>query len=144
MTPIATSPNPDSLKKRLLAGLLAAGLIAPPAVAEELVAEYRGSYSRNTPEFEVQAPWILDWRVTTEGARDAAVDVSLEAAGLGSHVGRVIMIESAGNGVRLFDQGGRFYFRVDSSFSNWHLKVIELTEEEAALYTPKGQETRRR
>lgn len=108
-----------------------------PVLAEELVAEFRGSVSRNTPEFEVKGPWLVDWRVTTEGTRDAAVEVTLERAGLGSHEGRVLMTKTPGNGVRLLQATGRFYFRVDASLSNWHLKVIQLTAEEAERYTPK-------
>ncbi|MEM1412578.1 MAG: hypothetical protein AAGH19_09490, partial [Pseudomonadota bacterium] len=93
------------------------GLLAGSAVAEELVAEFRGAVSRNTTEFEVQGPWLLDWRVTTEGDRDAAVDVSLERAGLGAHEGLVLRTKYPGNGVRLFHQSGRFYFRVDASLT---------------------------
>jgi hypothetical protein len=114
-------------------------LTALPAtvLAEQLLVEFRGSESRNTPEFEVRAPWILDWRITTDGAYDSAVELSLEAAGIGVHEGRVLYTKQPGNGVRLFRNEGRFYFRVSSSFANWHLKVIELTEEEAAQYTPR-------
>jgi hypothetical protein len=112
-------------------------LLALPAFAEQTVAEFRGSESRNTPEFEVRAPWILDWRITTDGAYESAVEISLEAAGIGVHEGRVLYTKQPGNGVRLFRNEGRFYFRVSSSFANWHLKVIELTEEEAAQYTPR-------
>ena len=44
---------------------------------------------------------------------------------------------SAGNGVRLFENGGRYFFRVDSSLMHWNVKVIELTPQEAAQYKPK-------
>ncbi len=73
-----------------------------------------------------------------EGAYESAVEVSLSAAGLGSYEGRVLRTKQPGNGVRLFRNSGRFYFRVDASFADWRLKVIELTEEEAAQYTPRG------
>lgn len=106
--------------------------------AEEAIAEFHGSAGRNTPEFEVKAPWILDWRVTTEGGYQSAVDVSLERAGTGMHVGSVLRTKYPGNGVRLFDEGGRFYFRVDSLFASWNLKVVQLTEAEARAYTPRG------
>lgn len=111
--------------------------LAGTASAAETVFEFTGSASRNTPEFEVEAPWILDWRITTDGAYESAVDISLEEAGTMGHHGRVLSTKYPGNGVRLFDQGGEFYFRVDSSFSTWTLKVIELTEEEAEQYTPR-------
>ncbi|MEJ2535341.1 MAG: hypothetical protein P8008_07765 [Gammaproteobacteria bacterium] len=103
------------------------------------MAEFSGSSSRITPEFEVEAPWLLDWRVSSDGAYELAVEVGLQQAGTGIHEGRVLMAKFPGNGVRLFDQGGRFYFRVDSQFANWSLKVQQLTDEEAALYTPRDR-----
>lgn len=121
----------------LLAGLLAV-LTAGSATAETVVMEFKGSASRDTPEFEVKAPWILDWRVSTEGAYESAIEVSLVEAGTGVHQGRVLMTKYPGNGVKLFEEhSGEYYFRVDSSFVTWTLKVIELTEEEAAQYSPR-------
>ena len=131
-----SSRSTEHRSSKPLAVLLCAAL-AGSAQAAETVAEFTGSYSRNTPEFEVRAPWLLDWRVTSDGAYDLAVEVSLEEAGTSVHVGRVLMAKFPGNGARLFDQGGRFYFRVDSQFANWTLKVQELTKEEAALYRPR-------
>ncbi|NIV19084.1 MAG: hypothetical protein GWN54_00130, partial [Gammaproteobacteria bacterium] len=63
-------------------------------------------------------------------------DVSLERAGTGVHVGSVLKTKATGNGVRMFDEGGRYYLRVNSAFANWTLKVVELTREEAEAYTP--------
>ena len=124
---------------RCCAALVASiGLLVPVAgSAEEVVFSYRGSESRSTAEFEVRAPWILDWRVTTEGAYESAVEVSLLQAGTSVHEGRVLMTKYPGNGVRLFDKSGTFFFRVDSSFANYSLTVKELTEDEAAAYTPR-------
>lgn len=125
-----------------VAGFLALllAISAPlPVKGEVEVFSHKGSMSRNTPEFEVRAPWVLEWRVTTGGAYESAVDVSLFEAGTGAHEGRVLMTKYPGNGVKLFQQSGKYYFRVDSAFANWSLRVIELTEEEAALYTPKDR-----
>jgi hypothetical protein len=33
----------------------------PLAVGKELIEELKGSESRTTAEFEVKAPWIVDW-----------------------------------------------------------------------------------
>ncbi len=109
------------------------------AWAEELIAEFKGSFSRTTAEFEVEAPWILDWRVSTDGDHDAAVSVSLERAGTGYHEGRVLEAKYPGNGVRMFDQSGEFQFQVDSMLANWTLRVVQLTKEEAKLYTPRDR-----
>ena len=113
-------------------------LLALPAFAEQTVAEFRGSESRNTPDFEVRAPWILDWRITTDGAYESAVEISLEAAGIGVHEGRVLYTKQPGNGVRLMQESGRFSFKVDATVAYWSLKVEQLTPEEAELYTPKA------
>lgn len=118
--------------------LLFALCLATTSGAAETVAEFRGSASRNLPDFEVKAPWILDWRITTEGGRNVAVDVSLEQAGTGVHQGSVLKTKYPGNGVRLFNEGGRFYFRVNSSLAQWTLKVVQLTPQEAQDYTPRN------
>ena len=111
---------------------------SPLAGAEQLIREFKGGRSTNTLEFDVRAPWIMDWRVTGDLSEEVAVDVALINANTGAFEGTALKTKAAGNGVRLFDQSGRFYFRVDALFMNWTLKVIQLTEEEAKLYTPKS------
>ena len=115
--------------------------VASTANGAETVREFSGSMSRNLPDFEVEAPWIVEWRVTTDSEHQAGVDVSLEQAGTAVHQGSVLKTKWPGNGVRLFDQGGKFYFRVSSSFATWHLKVVQLTAEEARAYTPRNPVT---
>ncbi len=119
--------------------IVAASLFAKPVLAEELVAAFSGERSMQTGEFKVEAPWILDWRVTGEYARDMAVDASLVEALTGAHQGNVLKAREQGNGVRLFRNSGRFFFRVDSTLAGWSLRVIQLTEEEAELYTPRDE-----
>ncbi len=113
--------------------------LAPAARAEQLVRQFSGSRSVNTAEFDAQAPWIVDWRVTGELSRVVAVDVSLIDAKSGEYQGKVLRTKVAGNGVRLFNESGRYYFRVDATMMNWTLKVIELSKEEAAQYTPRSK-----
>lgn len=127
--------------KRICATIccFALAVCATPAGAENVIGSWSGERSGTTPTFEVRAPWILDWRVTGELSRVVAVDVSLVDAITGAHQGTVLRTKTAGNGVRLFDRSGQFYFRVDASMMAWHLKVIELTEEEARAYTPKSK-----
>ena len=118
---------------------LVLALMAGSASGAEIVAEFKGSNDRVTAEFKVEAPWIMEWRITTDGDHDAAVDVSLESAPMGIHQGSVLKAKYPGNGVRLFNQGGRFQFRVNSLFANWTLRVEQLTPEEAAEYTPRDR-----
>lgn len=117
--------------------LLGAALCANPAQARELIREFRGERPMQTGEFDVEAPWILDWRVTGEYSEELAVDISLVRAEFNAHEGNVLKARGPGNGVRLFDMDGRFFFRVDSTLAGWTLRVYELTPEEAGQYTPK-------
>ena len=128
-------------RKRAVSVMMLVMLSLPgAAMAEQLIDTFRGSRSTSTLEFEVRAPWILDWRVSGDGNRVAAVDVALFNAANGQHEGSVLKTKYPGNGVRMFDQSGRFYFRVDSALMEWTLKVIQLTPEEAELYTPKNND----
>ena len=112
----------------------------PPSVnAENLVRQFSGSRSTNTAEFDVRGPWLLDWRVSGELSRVVAVEIAMFNAKTGAYEGVVLKTKTAGNGVRLFEQSGRFYFRVDAALMNWSLKVKELTREEAEQYKPKSE-----
>jgi len=118
--------------------MTAAALLATElAYSAELVREFRGSRSTQTLEFEVRAPWILDWRMVTDFPGQMAVDVSLVEAGTGAFQGSVLKTKWPGNGVRLFNQGGKFQFKIMSNLAEWTLKVEQLTSEEAEQYTPR-------
>ena len=111
--------------------------IAPHAYGAELVREFSGSRSTDTREFEVKAPWILDWRMATDYPGEMAVDISLVDARTGAFEGSVLKTKWPGNGVRLFQNSGRFQFKVISNLANWTLKVEQLNPEEAEQYTPR-------
>lgn len=107
------------------------------AAGKTLVGEFTGDLSANTAEFEVQAPWIVDWRVTSEYRAGTSIEVYLVQAGSGVNAGLLLSTTGTGNGVKLFDEGGRYYLRINSQLVNWTLKVQELSAEEAQRYTPK-------
>jgi hypothetical protein len=115
---------------------LAASLALNAADAGKLVRQFSGDRSTETPEFEVEAPWLIDWRVNSEFPSSMGISVQLVNAS-GAYEGRVIKTKAPGNGVRLMQEGGRFSFKVDATVANWTLKVEQLTSEEAELYTPK-------
>lgn len=105
--------------------------------ARELIKEFTGSESRSTTEFEVKAPWIVDWRVRGDYPGQMAVAVNLMDDLHGQYVGKVVTTKYVTNGVRMFDEGGRYHFEVNSSLASWTLRVIELTKQEAETYKPK-------
>lgn len=117
--------------------LLMAFCLGGNAGSAELVQRFSGSGSSTTAEFEVRAPWILDWRVNSEYRKTMAVEIHLVDSLTGFHRGRILRTKMPGNGVRLFEQSGRFRFRVSATLSEWNLKVEELSPEEVELYTPR-------
>lgn len=119
----------------LVLGLVSCGFSAP-VHAKEVVKEFTGTRSGHTGAFEVKAPWLLEWRLNSEFPQSLAIDVSLIEADTGIHVGVVLKSRWVSNGVRLFNQSGRFQFKVDATMARWMLRVEQLTDEEAALYTP--------
>jgi len=107
------------------------------AQASELLREFSGSRSTETAEFEVKAPWLVDWRVNSDFPNSMGIAVTLAYGGTGVHAGKVFKTKSPGNGLRLIEEGGRFKFKVDAAITDWTLKVIQLTPEEAEDYAPK-------
>ena len=115
-------------------------LVAPALVcavqAAELVRQFSGDRSTQTAEFEVEAPWLIDWRVNSDFPSSMGISVVLLNAN-GAYEGLVLKTKAPGNGVRLIEQGGRYSFKVDATVANWTLKVEHLTPAEAELYTPR-------
>lgn len=106
--------------------------------AGELVRQFSGDRSTETAEFEVEAPWLIDWRVNSDYPQSMGIAVAL-VKNNGAYEGRVVKTKSPGNGVRLMQEGGRFAFKIDSTVAYWTLKVEQLTPAEAELYTPRNQ-----
>ena len=121
----------------LIAILLVSIALSGPLSAEQLVREFSGSRTTQTAEFEVEAPWLIDWRVNSDFKDSMGLAVVLLNAPTGTHAGTVMKTKYPGNGLRLMEEGGRFSFKVDAVMSYWTIKVIQLTPEEAKLYTPK-------
>ena len=125
------------MKKTIL--LIVLIMSAAPAFSKDLVTEFSGKGNTTTASFTVEAPWILDWRLDADYESLVALDISLIEARTGHHVGRVLHTKRKGNGVKLFDEGGRYQLRISSTLARWHIKIEQLTREEAELYTPRGQ-----
>ena len=109
---------------------------AANAYSKELIREFKGSDSKTTTEFEVQAPWIVDWRTNGDYPGQMAVEVNL-ATVTGEYLGKVFITKYVDNGVKLFNESGTYVFQVNSSLANWALRVEQLTRKEAEAYKPK-------
>jgi hypothetical protein len=114
-------------------------LAAPQAGAEQIVKDFSGTKNMTTAQFTVAGPWLLDWRLDADYSQLVALDIALVEARGGRHVGRVLHTKRKGNGIKLFEEGGTFQLRISSTLARWRIKIIQITEEEAELYTPRGQ-----
>ena len=114
-------------------------LAAPLAGAEQLIKEFQGTGNTTTAMFTVEAPWLLDWRLDADYETLTALDITLVKAHGGRHVGRVLHTKRKGNGLKKFEEGGTYQLRVSSTLARWRIKIIQITEEESELYTPRGQ-----
>jgi len=123
------------MKKTVLALLVV--FIIPQAGAKETVREFSGKGNATTAIFMVQSPWLLDWRLDGDYDTLVALDISLIDAATGRHIGRVLHTKYKGNGVKLFDEGGRYQLRISSTLARWRIKIQQISDEEAELYTPR-------
>jgi hypothetical protein len=111
--------------------------------ASELVREFKGTGNTTTAAFSVQSPWILDWRLDSDYDLRIALDIVLIDAVTGQFLGGVKSgtrnnVTYRSNGLRLFHTGGRYKLRISSSLARWSIKIAQLTDEEAELYTPRN------
>ena len=119
-----------------IAVLITLCCFAGTAWSKELIREFKGTGNKTTAEFEVEAPWIVDWRTHGDYPGQMAVEANLVTV-TGEYVGKLFTTKYVENGVRLFNEGGRYMLQVDSSLANWTLRVEQLTREEAETYLPK-------
>ena len=108
------------------------------AHAEELVKEFRGTGNTTTATFTVDDPWLLDWRLDGDYEALIALDITLIEANTGRHVGRVLHTKRKGNGLKLFNEAGRYQLRISSTLARWTLRIKQIQPEEEELYTPRG------
>ena len=117
--------------------LLALCCIGVSVQSQGVIVEFQGSNNTTTREFVVQAPWIMNWRVTGNYTNSVGFELMLLDGKTRVHKGVILRLRRTGNGVKLFNESGSYRFRISSGLANWHLKVEEISEEEAKLYTPR-------
>jgi hypothetical protein len=127
--------NKEFLMRSIFATVLLL-CFAGNAAGENMVAEFQGSGNQTTTEFRVKSPWILDWRINSDYNKMVSFDLDLVDGQTGMLQGVVVRSKALGNGVRMFNTSGRYRLRINASFIRWHLKIIELTPEEAERYEP--------
>jgi len=107
------------------------------SLAEKILREFHGTGNTVTAEFSVNGPWLLDWRLNGDYEYMIGIDITLLDGRTGRSIGQILRTKRRGNGVKLFEEGGRYKLRIDSTLAKWDLKVIQITAAEAELYTPR-------
>jgi hypothetical protein len=107
------------------------------ASAEELIKEFKGRTSKTTAEFEVEAPWIIDWRTRGDYPGSMAFELTLVSSPSGQYVGKVATTKWVDNGVKMFNESGRYKLQVDTSLMDWTIRIQQLTRQEAEDYSVK-------
>jgi hypothetical protein len=134
-------PTDAGRRPVFVATLIAACLIAGNALAQEdEITEFTGTASTTTAEFEVEAPWIIDWRAFSDFPQSMFLEISLLDATTGLHRGVVKETRAVGTGVKMFSDSGTYKLRIQSDLARWQVLIKELSEEEAARYTPQQKE----
>lgn len=106
----------------------------------EEITEFTGTASTTTAEFEVEAPWIIDWRAFSDFPQSMFLEISLLDATTGLHKGVIKETREVGTGVKMFSDSGTYKLRIQSDLTRWQVLIKELSEEEAARYTPQERE----
>jgi hypothetical protein len=124
---------------------LSLALLAWPLSAAELVREFRGTGNTTTVDFTVESPWIIDWRLDSDHQYQISLDMVLLDAATGRFIGGVKSgtlnrVTDRTNGVRLFHSSGRYKLRISSSLARWTIRIQQLTDDEAELYTPRNSD----
>ena len=92
------------------------------AGAADRVREFKGTGNTTTAIFNVESPWLLDWRLDGDFDELVALDVTLVEANTGRHIGRVLHTKRKGNGAKLFKSAGRYQLRISSSLARWTIR----------------------
>jgi len=111
-----------------LLGSTTALLLVSAAAAEAPARKFSGSESRETEEFTVKGPWLLDWRVESEFPDLAAAAINLKDDS-DKIVDTVADFAGQGNGLKLFRQSGTFRIAVSVQNAKWSIEVSEISEE---------------
>lgn len=112
-------------------------LFAGIATGKTTVREFSGSDTMTTSDFVVEGPWLLDWRLDADYEQLVALEITLIDARNNQPVGRVLYTKRKGNGIKLFHEGGIYKLRISSTLARWRVRIEQITEEEAELYTPR-------
>jgi len=125
---------------------LVATVFAAIAGAEPGSVKFSGHDSSTTKDFEVRAPWLLDWQVKSEFPELATFVLRLEDAASGQLLGIVTDFAGTGRGLKLFRKSGSFRLETIGQNADWSVEITEISEAWADRleHMPKAADQERR
>lgn len=115
--------------------LMLTGVLPAYASEERLT----GSGSGRTPVVTFDGPWLAEWTTTSEQPLLASIEIRLYDADNGEYLGDVVEMKGIGNGVKLFENPGRYEFVIVGTFVNWDIRVDDVDPERAAAMRRKAE-----
>ena len=107
------------------------------AIAGE--ARLTGSDNGRTVPFTVDGPWLAEWTTTSEQPSLASIEIRLYDADRGEYLGDVVEMKGTGNGVKLFENPGRYEFVIVGTFVSWDIRLEGVDPERAAVMRRKAE-----
>lgn len=115
------------------------GLLAIPILflgaasyAETVLETFEGAGPGTTPVFEATGPWRVDWEAKSDHPLLSAFYSNLYDAEKSRYLGFITQILGTGSGSKLIRHSGKFRIGVSGNDVEWKLRIVELSEEEAA------------
>ena len=106
-------------------------LVAPLTVAsaetDVPIAKFSGHNSEQTVEFDVKAPWLVDFEVNSEFPDLATTVIRLEDTS-DQTIGTVAGFRGTGRGLKLFRTSGRYRLDIASETTEWRIEITEISE----------------
>lgn len=112
---------------------LALGLTATVAGGQEVVARFSGSGPSSTESFQVEGPWLLNWRVSSGSPMLTHLELHLYDAQTDRLAGVALRHTGVGSGQRLIREGGEYHIAVVGTGIDWAIEIEEAPEAVADL-----------
>ncbi|MEM7611103.1 MAG: hypothetical protein AAF270_05460 [Pseudomonadota bacterium] len=93
--------------------------------------QFSGTESDSTATFEMNGPWLLDWRAMSDTPLAAMVELRLHDGESGRFLGTIAQLQGTGRGLKLFEQSGTYAIAVSASNVLWEIDISPLDKAQA-------------
>ena len=101
--------------------------------AQDVAARFSGSGPQSTASFNVEGPWLLNWRVGSDYPTTTYLEIHLYDAQTNRLAGIALRHTGVGSGQRLIREGGEYHIAVVGSGIDWAIEIEQAPEAVAEL-----------